>query len=649
MNRPAGGASRRAALAKKRQSRRPSRLGLQAGATPKPDQVREPDAGFPDLLKQVWQHATEAADLHTAVRILLTLDGRVPADVQLRALRTTDETALQVLCGASWRTDPDTTDTPDPGPADGADGGPVAFLGEIGLTTSGRLVVRVPSQGPLDATEQLVAGVLRVPWSARTLTAYRRRAAGAARRCAQAVADCRDWLDRAGTPGRNTLLDQLQEAAVRTAPFVLYQEGRQYTNFRERNTLAGKTLWPGHPDCALSSLKDLPLDLWSDHDAVMVVCLSLLLRSAGYARIEEANGTQLTLDHVARQLEGTRQVYNAVPGGQQVPPAARATCADLEQLAVALAERRRQVMPRAQLYREIHGALMHKIERVAAPRGEQAHRREAALTARLRASLPLAGATLEDLGRDLEAAPEWLAQPRGGFATGLEALIHATVAAATEAFDADFAMSRGLRSLPTLTRALRDQDWTRIVAWDLPDFFCCVVPAPTARRHFADSSAQLADTAWAMSSRMQYNSWHFIAGNLPKGPALEGRDYFVPPTIPDLAFYSDQHHHGHVTARVRFSIRSPQPVRVDGRDFNGFMDLRLLRCQGAPFDEQDMLAAHRTSAFIAHATSLAAALVAAGRDLEITSFDSRWHWESVMAAAAAAFPATEPQHRPEVA
>jgi hypothetical protein len=141
---------------------------------------------------------------------------------------------------------------------------------------------------------------------------------------------------------------------------------------------------------------------------------------------------------------------------------------------------------------------------------------------------------------------------------------------------------------------------------------------------------------------MQYNSWHFIVGNLPKVPAVVARDYFVPPTVPDLAYFSDQHHHGHVAARVRFSIRSPQPVDVLGRMFNGFIDLRLLRCAGLPFDEQDLLAAHRSSVFIARATSLAAVLVANGENVEVTSFDSHWHWATITGTPPSALPSGEP-------
>lgn len=42
-----------------------------------------------------------------------------------------------------------------------------------------------------------------------------------------------------------------------------------------------------------------------------------------------------------------------------------------------------------------------------------------------------------------------------------------------------------------------------------------------------------------------------------------------------------------------------------------------------------MLAAHLASAFVATAVSAAAVLVGDGADIDITSFDSRWHRESI--------------------
>ncbi|MEU3071329.1 hypothetical protein ABZ712_31265 [Streptomyces sp. NPDC006906] len=614
---------RRAAMAKARRSRRPSRLGSAAGVAERPDPPGARDGGFPVLLRKTWRQALDAPDLGTAVDILLTLGGHVPADIQLRALPVKEEAALKVLVGRNWRKDGRATDRPED-----AD---TAFLGEIGLDRSGRVLLRVPSGGPLSGEADLVDGVLHVPWSAEDLADYQVELSLATDRWHASVRDCRNWLHEAGAEGRREVLEQLTEAALRTAPFVLYAGDRRYTNFRDQNNLTGKTLRPGHPDCVLSSLRTIPLELWADSDVLLVVCLTLLVRSAGYARIEEANGTQLTLDHVALLLERTRAAYEAAaPGLPPVPaPAAHGVLA-LGELADALAARRRELMGSSvQLYREIHGPLMHKIERVSGPVKHEAARLEAVLCARLSERLPVSGTTFAELSAALEGSPGWLAEPHGDFGSGLESLVYETVTAATVVFEADFAMSRGMRSLPALIEALRAEAYPTIAAWEIPHFFCCVVPSEESKQLFGGSASRLADTAWAISSRMQYNSWHFLVGNLPKVPEIAARDHFVPPAIPDVAYYSDQHHNGHVAARVRFTVRSPQAVEVLGRRFNGFMDLRLLRCEGLPFDEQDLLAADRASAFVAGATTLAAALVAEGTDIEVTSFDSRWHWATI--------------------
>jgi hypothetical protein len=627
------GESRRAANARKRISRRPSRLGTPAGVTATPDQVRPADAGFPGLLKGAWHSAEQAGDLRAAVDTLLTLDGHVPGDVQLRALSTSDEAALKALFGLTWRPQdqPAVSGAPEAGNGDdGGDGaGEPAFLGELALTTAGRIVLRAPSQRPLKR-DALVGGILRVPWSRQVLAAYQQEMSRAATRLAESVADCRQWLATAhDAQGRDGLLEQAKEAALRTAPFVLYQEQNQYTNFRDQNTLTGKTLWPGHPDCTLSSLQGVPLELWSDNDVQLVVCLTLLIASAGFGRVEEANGTQLTVDHVAFMLERVRRGYNAVMSGPAIAPAASTRVAELSALAARLRERRAEAGSSAQLYREIHGALMHKIERVAGPVAGPALAAEEAICRDLRAALPLTGTTLAELGAEAAAHPAWLAKAHGTYGTGLEALVHQAVTAAAHAFRADFAMSRGMRSLPELIAALRGEKWAQICGWDITRYFCCVVPLPAAARHFGGSVPAVADTAWAMSSRMQYNSWHFVPGNLPRTAPVAERDHFVPPTIPDIAFFSDQHHHGHVNNKVRFSIRSPQAVTVDGRRFNGFIDLRLLRCEGPPFTEQDLLAAHRVSGFVAAATTAAAELAAADEFFEVTAFDSAWHWRQI--------------------
>ncbi|MGN2642073.1 MULTISPECIES: hypothetical protein [Nocardia] len=620
------GLSRREAMALARRSRRPSRLQRQAGVTPVPDRVLDRSAGFPTLLASVWKSAAAAADVDAAVSTLLTLDRRVPADIGLRALPAAERAALQVTRGLGW----DIADRQRSAQASG-------FLGALGLTTTGRVVVGVPDGPGVAERDDLVDGVFHLRWAAADVEAYRDLAERAAIEDRESVSECRAWLAAAGSHGREQLLDELIDAARRTAPFVLYREDQLYTNFRERNNLAGKTLFAGHPDCVLSALRATPLPDWSDAEAMVVVCLSLLIGSGGYARIEEVNGTQIDAGNLAELLDRTRRSYNAVPGATPIPAVTAPRIAALHTLAQQLRTRRGELTGSVQLYREIYGPLMHKIERVAAAPTTRTRDLEAALCSRLRECLPLEGETFIELGHSLAAAPQWLIQPHGDFGTGLESLIYETVAAAREGFAVDFAMSRGLRGLSALIEAMRVQDWPTIVGWELPEYFCCVVPDPRARRFFGDDSAALADIAWSMSARMQYNSWHFLAGNLPKTDEVLARDYFVAPGVPDIAYYSDQHHHGHVAARVRFSIRSPQPVTIDGHRFGGFVDLRLLRCESDPFTEPELLAAHRTSGFIAAATGHAASL-SARRQIRVAAFDPAWHWATIATPAVASFP-----------
>ncbi|WP_433578410.1 hypothetical protein [Nocardia brasiliensis] len=615
---------RRAAMAKARLSRRPSRLGLPAGSTPVPEHT-DYDDGLPGLLARLWAECTRSTEHAAALELLLTLGGRVPAAVRLRALAPVEEAAVAALSGRSWRPVAD-------GDRD-ADDRATVFLGEIGLTTDARIVIRTPSDPPLSSEHDLIDGVRRIPWTARAVAHHQQLLAEIDTRRTDSIRDCRQWLAGLGGRGRDESLGELTEAALRTAPFILYEGPHRYSNFREPNNLTGKSLWPGHPDCVLSSLRGLPLDLWSDSQVVLVVCLLLLVRSAGPARIEEANGTQLSIDHVADLLEEIRLRYNLLRRGPAIAAPASKSVAALLELADALRTRRAELTTAVQLYREIHGALVHKTERVAGPVAEPCEGIDRRLSARLTELLPVSGRSLAELSAAVAAHPDWLAARHGEFGSGLESLVYETVSAAVREFGADFAMSRGLRSLPRLVAALRGADWAEIVRWEIADYFCCVVPDPAARAHFGGSPVRLADIAWSMAARMQYNSWHFIAGNLPGTPVVQARDHFFPPRIPDISHFSDLHHHGHIAGHVRFTIRSPQPVRVLDRLFNGFVDLRLLRCLGPAFDEQELLAAQRVSAFIARATEQAAALVATGRQLEVTAFDTAWHWATIAGSA----------------
>ncbi|MEV5599011.1 hypothetical protein [Streptomyces sp. NPDC052496] len=620
---PTDKSARRLAMEEARRSKRPSRSDRRAGTTAAPDRVLD-GGGFDELLRTTLRRARAADDITTLIDTLITLDGHLAAEHAWRSATREEAAAVRVLTR--------------PGRSAGRTGGLVAhdkpapdavFTSALSLTPQGRLAITLPGHRALPAAAAALGVAARVSWSADDLAEYQRLLPEADRLAKFEVHECRSLLSELGTEGRAKAVGTLRSAVFLVPPVQLYQGGNVYSNLRDDGNLTGKTLLPTHPDCFFHHLDRLPLNLWSDEEAVVVTCLWLLHSSGGPNRIESFNGYQLSLENVAQNFREMRDTYLEADADAPVDPvpAGTLTVAELLATAAQLAKARAVLVGNRRLYYEIDASTRRKTER-ALPRTERPSPQESGVCARLSELLPAPG-DFADLLKGLRAEREWLHEPRSGYPTGFEALIHTTVRTSAELFAADFAMSRGIRSLPKLIDALGREDWAEIVSWELPEFYCCVVPGPSARSLYDGDRTQLADSAWAMSARMQYNTWHVMPGNLPKDPAVQSRDFLAPHALPDLAYHSHLHHRGHVTNDIRFSARSPEKVLVAGFPFVSLTDLRVLRCQGKPFGQADLLAVTRIARFLAQVSELVAEAAEAGLPTEVTAFDHHWHRKSI--------------------
>jgi hypothetical protein len=249
-------------------------------------------------------------------------------------------------------------------------------------------------------------------------------------------------------------------------------------------------------------------------------------------------------------------------------------------------------------YRVIHGLNLHKRERLLrtpltfadVPEEVRAFVAERAgmslpATGDLAAAVPTAARLAEELAT--AAAP-------AGFSSALEEFLHSFLAVAAESFAADVAMSRGPRSFaPLAVEPVADND---PLALRTGDFYCCVTPRAAFAEGFAADRTALVRCLSAYSARMRYNTWHYLPHTL--GLAADGNskrsDWFFAPTMPDLTDWSDQHHTGHVNFGVRYAIRVPFGVQVEGRDLPGVYDLRLMRTVEPGFTIADLRAATAT-------------------------------------------------------
>ncbi|MFJ3937636.1 hypothetical protein ACIPYR_08420 [Streptomyces parvus] len=624
--RPAKSA-RRLAMEEARRSKRPSRSDRPAGATPEPDRVLT-GAGFEDLLRRTLSRARGTADTATLIETLLTLDGHLEPEHARRSLTRAEAAALEMLTRPGREPGPGEPGGPRP---TGASAAATVFTSSLVLTRQGRLMVTLPGARALP--EDFAGVAARVSWGQEDLAHYQLLLSDIDQDVEREIHESRAWLQDIGVEGRTEAVSVLRNAVFLVPPVQLYRDRTVYSNLRDDGNLTGKTLLPTHPDCFFHHLDRLPPQLWTDEEAVVVACMWLLHLSGGPNRIESFNGYQLTFDHVADNFRGMRALYRQADPDADIGPVPERpdgyTVDGLAAVAAQLAVVRAKLVSGRRLCYEINATTRRKSEYLLpAPNG--ATRQETGICERLSGLLPGAAADLDAAVALLRSERDWLAEPMPEHPTGFEALIHTTVAAATEHFAADFALSRGIRSLPKLIDALGRQDWAEIVSWELPDFYCCVVPGATALAQHDGDRAALADSAWAMSARMQYNTWHVMPGNLPMDPAVKARDFLAPHALPDLAVHSDLHHRGHVTNNIRYSARSPERVMVAGHPFQSLTDLRILRCEGAPFERSDLVAVVRVARFLAQAADLVAESAQDGKPVTVTAFDHQWHRRTIL-------------------
>jgi len=160
-----------------------------------------------------------------------------------------------------------------------------------------------------------------------------------------------------------------------------------------------------------------------------------------------------------------------------------------------------------------------------------------------------------------------------------------------EASNADVAMSRGPRDLDQL----RGRGSGNPSSLSTRAFFCCVTASSSFAARFAGDGAGVATVLSAYSSRMRFNTWHYLPDSLDITTVSPERDdWFFAPGMPDIAEWSDQHHTGHVAFGVRYAIRVPFGIDFAGAYRPGLYDLRLMRAGEPRFTTADLRAAIAT-------------------------------------------------------
>jgi hypothetical protein len=590
-------------------ARRPTNVERTFLAAPRIDR----DPGFPALAAGVAEQIAVADTPRQALDAALTLGGRIPARYGAQALLGEQAVALEAMdysADDAWFV-----------PADAGDL-------VLGLRRDGRLTLDPASHGDeLGEVRGVRLGLMAAERRARELLRL------AARR-ARDREQLRRWVAELGDDGRLALLEEIQYAAAHGAPLILLVEDVVFSNFRFVNNLAGKVLPPTSERCTCRQLAGRPPEDWTEAETGFVFGAALLLRAGGPAGLEECSGLQITR-RALRIYLAERSADLELPGPRLGTPSEELQAAE------RLAEVRGRRRATHQAYRRIDA--IHGTKREDYFERERLAEAEREVVRAWAARSPFVIAGAGDREGYEAFLSDWLpgALAGGGMTTAagdrtLPDLVASLVDVVGALTGSDITMSRGVRSVPMLVDAVAREAWTEIIDWPPPNFYCCVLPsAETAATTPAARRGELVDHLWSIAARMQYNVWHSLADNVPMGPALRERDYVYAQRFPDVARWSDQHHRGHVVARVRHAIRAPGAADIAGRPFNALVDIRLLRREGEPFGVDEVALAFATSRLVARATELAAAEVeASGTDLWVDAFDSAWYARRLSAWAA---------------
>jgi hypothetical protein len=553
-----------------------------------------------------------------AVRRLLTLDGRLPLEHGLQGLADFDRELFVRL-----ETAPDVRLTPDP---DDTRPGRVV---EAAWNTIGRVYLR-PRETPPPAPEPLT--LRRIGWLTVPDAMFDAAAAAAADEQARERLE-RERLDTllaaAARDGRlGAIVDGAADAVRHVEAFCCYIDDCVYASMERVQTVIGGP-------SILRRLRDSACpEQWTPDERLAVIALHALFLTGSSIRFEEFNGAALTARRLVARIRELADRYEA--HGMEVG----ACDADLFTLSEAIGRAAKTSFRHPFLrYRVVSGWTFRKNERhtvlPAADATPQFSPRLAAFAAPW-IGRPFDGSAgaAEDAARALvaaTAADEGTRAP--GEATPVEEWIRTIVASAVHVTSADYGMSSSLRRVGPLVRAAAGDQLALILTLKPPDFFCCVTGRPGLSREVGAAVAR--DIYGPVRMRMQFNRWHFICGNHPAAQIPRERHWFYPPTMPDIAEWSDVWHAGHTRAGVRYSVRAPgpdmslPPLRIGAHDFRGFYDVRVVRMGGEPFGLDDLLITRQHCLWMG---ALWRELVASGA-VDITGLDIGYEPDEVLEVA----------------
>jgi hypothetical protein len=563
--------------------------------------------GFQQILLDVKESIRECHTFGGVVNKILTFNDRLLLRLGFKSLSAPQRAILEAL---KDREDFVLSEQPDAPSA-------VTF----GIRSYGRIIL---GSEPSTWDGDLIFG--HVPVDGRESDHIATATALASRKVADDVVKINQYFSSLTAPQVREVVNTVEFMVDHIDPVLIYVNQETFSVFSKHNNLLDKR--GGGERYLFERLRNKPFLEWGDCEKTFVYCM-YWLRQAG-ARGEEFNGLQLDLDELQCYLSRATQTLNAARASQTPAPDD-----SVAERAAYLNKQKSGVREEFIIYRTINGLTFHKEERllrkteVAANAGNLPERVTQYLT-HVWDMTPDRYPTLYDMFYD------WFA--KSTFSRGnlypekfmpAEEMMHVIVANAVKELRADIGMTRCIREIARIKIINDASMYEEACCWPTSDFYCCVVPSEELAAAVRDSGvAPLPVVLTAVAKRMEYNSWHYLPGHFSPEIVPEGRHFYFPPAMPDLAEWANQHHAGHMLANVLHCIRSPGGLTYAGRGFPGFFDIRLMRQAGEPFTLEDLKRAIVYTSYLKEFYQAMLDYVCSrGVAFKVTAFTKSWYEE----------------------
>jgi hypothetical protein len=388
-------------------------------------------------------------------------------------------------------------------------------------------------------------------------------------------------------------LGEVYHAIDHIDPVLIYTENETFTNYANFNNLLSKggKLTPGY---LLADLMEKDILDWNVEETLFVYS-AIVLTKAGI-RLEEFNGKQLTPKTVKAILKKRLTEYGySIENMEQISAL---------ELAKVVTSQKALIKNQNFIYRRVNALTFHKIENFANRSLVSTSLKNLPFTIKQRFlfDYSIDAVNYDDIDSyffDVVASAYEKDQAQSDKPlSNIECVIKSIIDESVEELNSDIGMSRGFRDLKLWADCFKKKSYKELCDFPVTNYFCAVFESLETKQYFDENPGLSFRVKYAIAGRMMFNSWHYTPGHCPKESVPEDRHFYFPPKMSDTAVWSDQHHNGHQLAKVRFSIRSPAGLFINGKKQHGMIDLRLMRMNGKPYTESELFRSREYTAYL---------------------------------------------------